>query len=99
MALGGAGAHDVVVLIGKLRNRKLAANAAAPRERVAQGNAARLGRNLIRDQSLEPRFGAGTRDLVLRERREINDADAFAHQAAFISHMHEIVGAPEAALV
>jgi hypothetical protein len=67
VALGGAGAHHVEMLVGDLGDGELGADAAAAGERVAQRDAADLGRHLVGHQSVEPGFGAGTGDFVLGE--------------------------------
>ena len=61
VALGGAGAHHVEVLLGDLGDGEFGANAAAAGERVAERHAADLGRHLVRHQAVEPGFGARAR--------------------------------------
>src|ERR1700733_4611734 len=99
VAFGGAGAHHVVVLVGKLGDRKFAANATAPCECMAERDAAWLRRNFVGDEGIEPLFRAGTGHLMLGEGREVNDADALADQAALICDVRKVVGAPETPII
>ena len=67
VALGGAGAHHVEMLLGDLGDGELRANAAAAGEGMAQRHAPDLGRHLVGDQAIEPGFRARTRHFVFGE--------------------------------
>ena len=56
VALAGAGADDVEVVVAEPRDRELGADAALLRQRMAQRDAAGLHRHLVRDERVEPRF-------------------------------------------
>ncbi len=96
VALGGAGADDVVVVLAKLGDRELGADAAALGQCVAQRDPPGLGRHLVGDQVVEPGLGARAGDLVLGERRQVDDADLLAHQPHLVADVLEVVRAPEA---
>src|SRR5262245_47762194 len=87
------------MLVRNLRDRELRANTAAECERVRQRHAAVLRRHLVRDEAFEPRGRSRARHLMLRERREIDDAHALAHAPALGGDMLEVVRAAEAPLV
>ena len=63
---------------------------------MAEIDAADLLRQPVRQQAVEPVFGAGARDLELRKAGDVDQADALAHGAALVADMLEIVRAPEA---
>ncbi len=96
IAFGGAGAHDVEVFRAHLADRELGADAAAGGQRVAQGEASDLRRDLVGDQRVEPGRGARARHLVLGEGRQIDDADAAAQFPALVADVRKIIAAPEA---
>src|SRR5688572_12948892 len=95
VALCGPGTHHVELIFGQLRDRELGTDATALRERVTERHAARLRRNLVRDESVEPLRRARPADLVLGERRQVDDPDPLAQHPAFVADVLKIVAAPE----
>ena len=85
--------------LSDLRNREFRADATTLGERVTQGDAPDLGRDLVGHQMIKPGLGACAPDLEFRERGQIDDADTLAHRAAFIADMLKIIAAPETPLI
>src|SRR5205085_10583240 len=78
--------------------RELRSYAADLGEQVRECDPPNLFGDAVREKVLEPRLGAGTGDLELRERGHVEQADLLVHVPAFSADVLEIVGAAEAPL-
>ena len=85
--------HDKAI-IGRFGDGKIADQFAVRVQHRRQDQPARL-RHLVGHQPRQERLGARSGKLILREIRDLRDADAVAHQTALVADMLEVVRAVE----